>query len=183
MTRMFRTAGRWRLGYDTAQVDAFFTEARDAYEGRSTQPMTGGDVRRATFDLVRDGYRTVPVDGALDRLERAFVARQRADFVQTHGQQAWMEHLAGQARTLYPRLARADGERFAPPRRGEVGYRVDDVDEWCRRLVDYFDRGEPLTSDELRHATFGRAKGRTGYEEATVDAFFDRAIDVLLGVE
>ncbi len=183
MTRMFRTAGRLRHGYDTGQVDDFFAEAREAYEGRGDRPMTGGDVRRATFDLVRGGYRTVAVDGALDRLERAFVARQRADFVQTHGQQAWMEHLAGQARTLYPRLARPDGERFAPPTRGEPGYRAEDVDVWCRRLVDYFDRGEPLSSDELRHATFGRAKARTGYDESTVDAFFDRAIDVLLGVE
>lgn len=183
MTRMFRTAGRWRHGYDTEQVDDFFAQARGAYEGTAPDRMTGTDVRRMTFDLVLGGYRTAAVDGALDRLERAFVERQRAEFVQTHGQQAWMEHLAGRARTLYPRLARPDGERFAPPQRGEAGYRSEDVDGWCRRLVDYFDQGEPLASDELRNATFARASSRSGYAEGAVDAFFDRAIEVLLGVE
>lgn len=94
-----------------------------------------------------------------------------------------MEHLAAQARTLYGRLSRPDGERFAPAARGEQGYAPQDVDALCQRLVDYFDHGQSLTSDEVRHATFGRAKGRNAYAEAPVDAFCDRAIEVLLGVE
>ncbi len=183
MTRMFRTVSRWRKGYDVEQVEDFFTDAREVYEGTSTEPMSGRDVRHAAFDLVRGGYATVAVDGALDRLERAFVARHRADFVQARGQQAWMEHLAGQARTLYGRLARPDGERFAPPRRGEAGYLAEDVDALCHRMVEYFDHGRSLTSDEVRHATFRRARGRSAYGEGAVDAFCDRAIEVLLGVE
>lgn len=183
MTPMFRTAGRLRSGYDPDQVEDFFARARNVYEGDRSEPMTGGDVRRASFDLVRGGFATAPVDAALDRLERAFVARQRTEFVATHGQQAWMEHLAGQARTLYPRLARPDGERFAPAARGHQGYDCEDVDALCRRLVDYFDHGQPLTSDEVRQATFRRRKGHSGYAEAPVDAFFERAVEVLLGVE
>ncbi|WP_199423825.1 DivIVA domain-containing protein [Actinotalea solisilvae] len=183
MTAMFRTAGRLRSGYDTDQVDEFFTHARRVYEGEIREPLAGADVRRAAFDLVRGGYATSSVDAALDRLERAFVARQRQEFVAAHGQQAWMEHLAAQARTLYGRLSRPDGERFAPPARGEQGYDPDDVDDLCHRLVDYFDHGQSLTSDEVRTATFGRAKGRSAYAEAPVDAFCDRAIEVLLGVE
>lgn len=183
MTRMFRTVGRLSTGYDPDQVDTFFTHARRAYEGDPGEPLTGQDVRRAAFDLVRGGYATTHVDAALDRLERAFAARERTDYVARHGQQAWMEHLAGQARTLYDRLRRPDGERFAPPRRGEQGYACADVDALCHRLVDYFDRGTPLTSEEIRHATFGRARGRDAYGEGPVDAFCDRAVEVLMGVE
>lgn len=183
MTQMFRTVGRLHSGYDTAQVDEFFAHARRVYEGEVAEPMSGHDVRQGAFDLVRGGYRPSAVDSALDRLERAFVVRQRTEFVATHGQQAWLEHLATQARTLYGRLARPDGERFAPARRGEQGYHPDDVDALCRRLVDYFDNGQPLTSEEVRAALFRRKHGHEAYAEPAVDAFFDRAIEVLLGVE
>ena len=94
-----------------------------------------------------------------------------------------MEHLAARARTLYERLRLQDGERFARARRGEQGYAPDDVDALCHRLVDYFDHGSPLTSEEVRHVTFGAARGRRAYAEGPVDAFLDRAIEVLIGVE
>lgn len=183
MTGMFRSAGRLRTGYDPDQVDDFFQHARRVYEGEVREPLTGYDVRRAAFDLVRGGYRAAAVDAALDRLERAFVSRQRTEYVATHGQQAWLEHLAGQARTLYGRLARPDGERFATARRGEQGYDIDDVDDLCHRLIEYFDHGQPLASEELRQITFARRKGQDAYAEGPVDAFIDRAIEVLLGVE
>lgn len=182
-TRTFRTVNRLRYGYDPDQVDTFFSHARRAYEGDGTEPLSDVDVRRAAFDLVRGGYVTSSVDAALDRLERAFAARTRAQFVAVHGQEAWMEQVAAQARTLYERLRRPDGERFAPARRGEQGYATEDVDALCHRLVDYFDKGAPLTSDEIRNATFRRARGHSGYGEGPVDAFFDRAVEVLLGVE
>ncbi|NTW40071.1 MAG: DivIVA domain-containing protein [Cellulomonadaceae bacterium] len=183
MSTMFRTAGRLRAGYDTHQVDEFFARARSVYEGGASEQLVGRDVRQAAFDLVKGGYQPDSVDAALDRLERAFVARQRAEFIATHGQDAWLEHLASQARTLYGRLGRPDGERFAPAKRGEQGYDPDEVDDLCARLVDYFDSGQPLSSDEVRHITFGRRKGHAAYAEAAVDAFCDRAIEVLLGVE
>ncbi len=180
---MFRTVGPFRSGYDRDQVDTFFQHARRAYEGDRAEPLTGADVRRAAFDVVRGGYATASVDSALDRLERAFSARRRTEFVAANGQQAWMEHVAAQARTLYERLRRPDGKRFAPAHRGEQGYDPQDVDDLCHRLVDYFDKGTPLTSDELRVATFGRASGHGSYAEGPVDAFIERAIEVLLGVE
>ena len=183
MRQMFRTVNRLRSGYDPDQVDTFFTHARRVYEGDQTEPLNGADVRRAAFDLVHGGYATASVDSALDRLERAFAARQRRDHVAANGQQGWMELLAGQARSLYERLRRPDGERFAPARHREQGYAPEDVDELCHRLIEYFDRGTPLISDEVRHATFGRAIGPKAYAEGPVDAFCERAIEVLLGVE
>jgi DivIVA domain-containing protein len=181
--RMFRTVSRLHSGYDPREVDEFFTHARQVYEGTVTDGLTGRDVRSAAFELVRGGYRTAAVDAALDRLEAAFVARAREQFIARHGQAAWMSELAESARTLYGRLTRPDGQRFAPARRGEPAYDRQDVDALCRRLTGYFDRGEPLTSQEVRAATFGRRRGAAGYAEGPVDAFCARAVEVLLGAE
>ena len=183
MTSMFRTTGRLRMGYDPDQVDEFFTHARRVYEGEVSESIDGRNVRRVAFDLVHHGYEPTAVDAALDRLEQAFVARERTAFVSTHGQQAWLEHLAERARTLYGRLARPDGERFAPAERRTQGYDPDEVDDVCGRLIDYFDHGHALSSAELRQVTFSRRKGRDGYAEGPVDAFLERAVEVLLGVE
>lgn len=180
---MFTTVSRLRSGYATDEVDEFFDLAREAYEGRGAEKLTGRDVRATAFDVLRGGYSTGAVDAALDRLEAAFVARTRQEFVAAHGQQAWMEQLADGARTLYGRLTRPDGQKFAPAHRGEHGYEPADVDALCRRLVAYFDRGDPLTAQEVRSATFRRRGGAKGYGEGPVDAFCDRAVEVLLGVE
>ncbi|CAM3595810.1 DivIVA domain-containing protein [Isoptericola cucumis] len=183
MSSLFSTVSALRNGYEKDEVDEFFDHARQAYEGRTPEPLTHADIQSATFELVRRGYDTHEVDQALDRLESAFIARQRAEYVAAHGQDAWMAALADRARTLYGRLGRPDGEKFAPAERGKQGYDVDDVDALCDRLVAYFDRQEPLTAAEVRSATFGRAKGADAYAEASVDRFLARATEVLLGVE
>jgi DivIVA domain-containing protein len=180
---MFRTVSRLRSGYATDEVDEFFDLARRAYEGLVAEPLTGRDVRSMAFDIVRGGYATAAVDAALDRLEAAFIARSRQEFVTEQGQRAWMEQLADGARTLYGRLTRPDGQKFAPARRGQAAYDPADVDALCHRLVEYFDSGQPLTAQEVRSATFRRRSGTKGYAEGPVDAFCDRAVEVLLGVE
>ncbi|WP_425954481.1 DivIVA domain-containing protein [Xylanimonas sp. McL0601] len=180
---LFGTVSVLRTGYDKDEVDEFFDHARQAYEGRTAQPLTAGDIQHATFDLVRGGYDTHEVDAALDRLEAAFVARQRAEYVGSQGQDAWMAALAERARTLYGRLGRPDGDKFAPAERGQQGYDKDDVDALCDRVIGYFDRQEPLTSSELRASTFHAARGVDAYAEGPVDAFLARAVEVLLGVE
>ncbi|GAB2459651.1 DivIVA domain-containing protein [Xylanimonas ulmi] len=182
-TALFGTVSVLRTGYDKDEVDEFFDHARQAYEGRTAEPLSAADIQATTFELVRRGYDTHEVDAALDRLEAAFVARQRAEFVGSQGQEAWMGALAERARTLYGRLGRPAGEKFAPPERGQHGYDADEVDELCDRLVGYFDRQEPLTSAELRAATFRSVRGAGAYAEGPVDAFIARAIEVLLGVE
>lgn len=183
MSSLFSTVTRLRTGYDKDEVDEFFDHARQAYEGRTPEQLTSADIQASTFDLVRGGYDTHEVDAALDRLEGAFVARRRAEYVAAHGQEAWMQALAERAHTLYDRLGRPDGERFAPADRGRPGYDRGDVDALCERLTAYFDKQAPLTAAEIRSATFGRAKGPDGYAEGPVDAFFARATEVLLGVE
>jgi DivIVA domain-containing protein len=180
---MFRTVGGLRRGYDCDEVDEFFTHARAMYEKGPAGALSATDVRRAGFELVRGGYVTAAVDAALDRLEAAFVARARTEHVAKNGQQSWMDSLGQQARTLYGRLGRPDGDRFAPPRSRKEGYEPADVDAVCHRLIDYFDHGTPLSAAELRTVTFRPRKGRDAYDEDSVDAFCARAVEVLLGVE
>lgn len=179
---MFAGAGGFGSGYDQEQVKEFFRRARAAYEGTSDEEMNSDDVRGAAFDLVRGGYRTSDVDASLDRLEAAFVKRERQLFINKYGQDVWMDQVADRATTLYPRLVRPTGERFSAPNRGR-GYLKEDVDELLDRLTAYFDSGTPLTAAQIRQATFKDAKGSKAYAEGVVDAYLDRAVEVLLAVE
>ncbi|MEE6280314.1 DivIVA domain-containing protein [Georgenia sunbinii] len=182
MTTLFPAAGRMSTGYDREQVDAFFARARADYEGGTAEPLTEHDVRSVAFDLVRAGYSTVAVDAALDRLEAALVQRRRDSFIGGQGQQAWMDKVADLATTLYPRLVRPAGERFAPPESGK-GYQREAVDAVMDRLIGYFDADADLSAAELRAAIFPSARAANAYAEGPVDAYLDRAVEVLLAVE
>lgn len=178
----FPRAGFFTRGYDPSQVDEFFAKARKAYEGGvPAEKFSAAQVRGAHFDLVRRGYQTSAIDQAMDRLEAAFVRRDRADNVAVNGSQAWMERVAQRATTLYPRMLRPRGKRFAHP--DGKGYDAAQVDELLDRLAEYFDSDEGMTSAEIRNATFKTAKNEKSYKEGVVDAYLSRAIEVLLAVE
>lgn len=181
MENLFPTVGRWASGYDREEVEEFFERAKAAYENGEIS-MSSADVRSAAFDLVRHGYDPAAVDAALDRLETAFVQRDRSEFVSRNSQDAWMEQVAERATSLYPRLVRPRGERFAPPERGR-GYQREAVDDLLDQLVAYFDEGAELSAADLRSATFPAASRSSAYAEGPVDAYLDRAIEILLAVE
>lgn len=181
---MFRRAKGLGRGYHRGQVDEFFAQAKAAYEGTGGPAEFGAaQVRAKAFSIVRRGYDFSAVDAAMDRLEAAFVQRARADHIAVNGQQAWMNLVAEQATTLYPRLLRPAGERFSHPAGRAQGYECEAVDALVERLVEYFDHGKPLTSAEIRAAVFPSARGQRAYEEGPVDAYLSRAIEVLLAVE
>lgn len=184
MSDLFPRTSALRHGYSADQVDEFFSRARQAYEKAAAPEaeLSPLDVRRASFDLKRGGYSTAAVDSALDRLEVAFAKRTRDTFVRQHGQDAWMQHLAERAQVLYPRLRRPKGERFAHPGFISRGYDAREVDKVLARVTTFFDRGEPLTADQVRLVAFAQATGKRAYNEATVDAFLARTVDILLGV-
>jgi DivIVA domain-containing protein len=148
----------------------------------SAGPLDAAAVRVAAFDLVRHGYSPAAVDSALDRLEAAFVAADRADFIAENGQSAWMTGVVERATTLYERLTRPPGERFAPPQHGR-GYDAAQVDALLDRLVAYFDEGTPIQAAQVRSTTFDSAPRSRSYAEGPVDAYLDRVVDVLLAVE
>ncbi|NTV40215.1 MAG: DivIVA domain-containing protein [Demequinaceae bacterium] len=185
MNDLFPSAGFMKRGYHRGQVEAFFAEARSAYERPmlDDQALSSLDVRRAAFDIARGGYKCGAVDSALDRLELAFASRARDQFVRAYGQQAWMTRLAESAQALYPRLRRPRGDRFRAPVGSRRGYDAREVDALVERLIVFFDRGEPLAPEELRNATFHRRGKRAAYDERTVDAFLARAVEILLGAQ
>lgn len=185
MRELFPRAGFMRTGYHTIQVDEFFDRARAAYERPMLDDgsLSALDVRRAAFDIKRGGYKTAAVDAALDRLETAFATRAREQYVRAHGQESWMNELAGSAQLLYPRLRRPKGQRFRQPVKSRQGYDAREVDALLERLIAFFDTGEQLTAEDLRHATFKRRGRRGAYDERTVDAFVARAVDVLMGAQ
>ena len=184
MTDLFPRTSSLKHGYNREQVEAFFSRARQAYEqaGNPNAELSPLDVRRAAFDLKRGGYSTAAVDSALDRLEVAFAKRTREAFIRTSGQEAWMQQLAERAQVLYPRLRRPKGERFSHPGFMSRGYDAREVDKVLARVTTFFDRGEPLTAEQVRMVSFAQATGKGAYTEATVDAFLARTVDVLLGV-
>src|SRR5690606_17920617 len=106
MSDLFPKVSFFRTGYDRVQVDDFFANVRASYERPTVDPdgMTPLDIRRAAFDLARRGYKTEDVDAALDRLEDAFAARLREQFVAAHGTDAWNRQVADRAQVLRERL-------------------------------------------------------------------------------
>jgi DivIVA domain-containing protein len=185
MTDMFPHEKFLKKGYNRAQVDEFFANARIAYErpALDADAMSSFDVRRAAFDMVYRGYKTSEVDAALDRLEAAFAVRARDEFVRTNGQQAWMTRLAQSAQVLYPRLRRPLGQRFSPPTKARRGYDAREVDTLLNRLIAFFDSGQTLTPDDVRNAVFNRRGRRGAYDERVVDAYLARVVDILQGAQ
>lgn len=186
----FPRAGRVTQGYDCDQVDEFFSRARASYElvgkgpgGRNRAALSARDVRVVAFDLVRGGYEVRQVDAALDRLEDAVARRERESAIGTLGEQALLDQLTRRAETLHGRLTRPDGQRFAREKGFDVAYDVRDVDELCSRLLGYFDDGAEMSADEVRRAVFRTRRGSRGYREAEVDAFLDRAVEIMVSVD
>ncbi|MDR1187907.1 MAG: DivIVA domain-containing protein [Bifidobacteriaceae bacterium] len=182
MADLFRRVKNGR-GYDTHEVDDFFARAQAVYEGRSAERMGPEAVRTAAFSQVRGGYDEPQVDGALDRLDNAFTRKERAEFIAGQGQQAWLDKIVDRATSLYDRLGRPDGQKFAPAERGKPAYDRNQVDALLHRLADYFNAGTPVASSDVRHAVFTPVRGKRGYGMESVDAYLDRALEVILAAE
>lgn len=181
MSDMFPRVQFFRPGYRCEQVEKYFETAHEIYDSSEIEEMDSEGVRTVAFDIVRGGYQPDAVDAALDRLEKAFLQRRRSEYVAEHGREAWMEQSAELATTLYGRLLRPAGERFAPAHKR--GYDKDAVDALMDRAADYFNSGKALAADDVRAATFKAARGENAYEESSVDRYLARLTEVLLSVE
>ena len=177
----FPRAGRLSKGYDVDQVESFLARARAAYEENGRGPaMTSWHVRTVGFDLVRGGYDVDAVDAALDRIEDAFSRREKQRGEERSGSQAWQTQLRTQEQSLRAQLGRADGERFPRGSGMELTYDIDAVDDLCIRIEESFAMGQPLPPDAVRLAVFKSRRGSRGYREASVDAFLDRVVELLV---
>lgn len=181
VSETFARAGRFSKGYDIEQVETFLGRARTAYEESGRGPaMTSWHVRTVGFDLVRGGYDVDAVDAALDRIEDAFARREKQRGEERSGSAAWQTQLRTQEQSLRAQLARPDGERFPRGSGMELTYDVEAVDDLCQRIEESFAAGQPLAPDAVRLAVFKSRRGSRGYREASVDAFLDRVVELLV---
>ncbi|MFI7484249.1 DivIVA domain-containing protein [Kocuria sp. M1R5S2] len=186
--RRFPRSAPGAVGYDVAEVDAFLSEVEAALggarpAGTGSRVVTSAQVRAAVFSGARGGYRAEAVDEALEAAEDALAAAEHEQVLRTGGPAAWRRHVEGLEELVRGRLARPRTQRFRHPSRTRArGYSVAHVDVLCERLTERLDDGAALDAAELRHAVFPSAQGELGYEEHQVDAFLDRAVELLLAL-
>lgn len=182
----FERVPRSEYGYNAKQVDEFLQQSRQSLEtvDPASRAVTSLDVRAVSFDPVKGGYSAAMVDPALDRLEDAFARRERDDLIAAGGEEAWLREIGTLSAVLRGRLNRPDGERFRRPTKNKArSYHVGDVDRLCRDLVGYLESDQPLSVDNVRRAVFRPAVGAEGYEETQVDAFLDRAVELMAAID
>lgn len=178
----FPEAARGEKGYEKRAVETFLERARAAFEADAVgeNGIASGSIRDASFPLVKRGYAIAPVDAAMARIEDAFAARERENGIAREGVEGWVGQARVTAQEILDRLSRPDGQRFSRAHGMRYGYRIDEVDLVARKLVGYFERGEPVTVEQVRQAAFRMQ--RRGYREAQVDALLDAVVEVMLAV-
>lgn len=178
----FPRVKRGTRGYNIAEVDAFISQARVAYDSNiaGLSSLTSRTIRETSFDTLKGGYSTRHVDGALERLETAFADRERAVALATIGEGAWLEQSSQISAVLTARLSRKLKHRFARVGLFTQGYAVTDVDAFADRVLGYLLRGEEITVADVRSVTFRAARG--GYDEAQVDAVLDAVVELILSL-
>ncbi|MCU1548950.1 MAG: DivIVA protein [Arthrobacter sp.] len=182
----FDRVQRNQYGYNAKQVDQFLQHARVSFETprAAGHPVKSADVRAVSFDPVKGGYAAAGVDAALDRLEDALARRERDELVAERGEEAWLREIGRLAGVLRGRLRRPDGERFRRPAKAKArSYNTADVDDLCHELIGYLEENRPLSVDTVRRAVFRPAEGRDGYEESQVDAFLERAVELMAAID
>lgn len=182
MGTTFPLAKRPKLGYKIEQVEEFLRAARAAYDGTapSGARLSADDIRRTAFAMAKNGYSTAHVDAALERLEDAFAAREREQAAAAMGDAAWFQNARSSAQEILNRIARPTGRRYQRVSFLTTGYSVEDVDRFSDRLAAYFEKGTPMTVDDVRTAVFRPQRG--GYREVQVDIVLDAVVDVMLAV-
>ncbi|MET1044235.1 MAG: DivIVA domain-containing protein [Microbacteriaceae bacterium] len=183
MSSTFPRTRKSVLGYNAEQVEDFLEEARRAYTSEradGSSAVTSASIRHTAFTMQKGGYSPSVVDAALERLEDAFAARERDLILAQRGEQEWNQHARATAQVILDRLSRPEGQRFDRVGILTTGYKTSDVDEFARRLVDYFQHGKPLGINEVRTIAFRPAK--RGYSEAQVDVLLDSVTQVMLAV-
>lgn len=183
--------GEGERGYDVSEVDELLAAVDAALQdhpagtgaGERAVAVVSAQVRAAVFAGARGGYRPEAVDELLDAAEDALSAAERERFLRARGPEAWQERLDGLSMLLRNRLDRPRTQRFRRPSRPRAqGYSAAHVDVLCERLGARLDGRAALAPAELRRAVFPPAQGERSYEEQQVDAFLDRAVELLLAL-
>lgn len=191
-------AGKRKWGYDVGQVDAFLERAHTLYEDDEPK-MSQEDIQNVSFALEKDGYVISQVDAALNRLEKAVVDKQTQWDVTHFGRVAWRAATEQLAHSLYGRADRPEKDRFEPGASRHSSYDRKQVDRLVNQVIGKIRRelGESeehesdavrkldaeLTSTRVSNIIFTQRIGKRGYSERQVDAYLNRAIQVLARLE
>jgi DivIVA domain-containing protein len=177
MSFTFPKAAPKQPGYTPAQVEEFLTRAREQFNNPVENGVTAHDVRNTEFDLVHGGFIPEVVDGAMDKLEDSFAAREISRQKIEKGSYALEDRLSRVVDLIRGRATRPQGKRFSNTGLLLRGYSRKQVDALCEHIARHFDSQAPITIDEVRRVVFNAKRG--GYVEAQVDAFIDRVIEAL----
>jgi DivIVA domain-containing protein len=161
-----------RLGYDTAEVDAFRCAVRDTFLGGavfwvSTPPVRSDAVRGKQFPTQRRGYDKTQVDPFLEAAGLRLAAMESTDrpagpLVSDALLVVWAEW--------------ADSTTFSK-RTWRDGYDAAKVDAFREKIRDTFlgAKRSPVRADKLRGKQFPSSSDNPGYDRKQVDAFLDAA--------
>jgi len=128
-----------------------------------------------------DIHRQIPASfERVQRSEYGYNAKQVDQFLQRARVSLESPHDAGQP--INSSDVRAVS--FDPVKGGYSAAVVDAaLDRLCHELVAYLEHDKPLSVDSVRRAVFRPETGRDGYEEAQVDAFLDRVIELMAAID
>ena len=177
MTHHFPLAQHRRLGYEPVQVDQLIATARAQFADERRTLITAAELRRAEFDLVRGGYQIAAVDSAIDRLDDALSQIEISAVLRHHGREIVENVLAEAADLLFSRISRPRGKRFDSMGWLLRGYSRNQVDALVEIVELHLTSGSKLNLEQVRRVVFKARRG--GYNEAQVDAFVDKTIEVL----
>jgi DivIVA domain-containing protein len=164
-------------GYSPEQVDVFLARARAQFNSPIDGGVSAHDVRNTEFDLVRGGYSPEVIDGAMDKLEDSFAAREIQRQKAEKGSYAVVDRLARVVELIRGRVERPKGKKFSNTGILLRGYNRKQVDSLCEHIARHLDSQAPIALDQVRRVVFNVKRG--GYVEAQVDAFLDRVIEAL----
>ncbi len=183
MTATFPLAKPGKPGYSASEVDEFLEVARTAYASAPGDDdyLSSEQIRRTAFRVVRrGGYSARHVDAALERLEEAFVTRERERAIAELGEEGYYADVRAAAQEIIDRLARPAGKKFRRMSFLARGYHPADVDLFSERISSYFQEGRALPVENVRTIGFRAKFG--GYHEAQVDLLLDTVVRLMLAV-
>lgn len=170
-------------GYDVGEVERFLERAKRTFEGTIAEDerLSAAELRRASFKLRKRGYEPRFVDAALDRLEEVFFQRERTEYLDEHGEDAWAQLTDSLRRDIIGRLQRPSGDRFRRVGWFAHGYSRTQVDAVLDQLQLAFAEDKRAATSDVRGLRFHLQ--RRGYDEAQVDAFLDAVVEYFLAMQ
>ena len=195
-TPVIGLAGKRKWGYKVSQVDDFLERAHDLYEQPEPE-LTQEEIQLQSFDLEHNGYIIGQVDATLIRLEKAVVDKQTQWDILHEGREAWEGKTRSLALTLQPRAERELKDRFKAGEKKTASYDKKQVDTLIDQTWAHVSRtlqlpGTPsegvkgeddVNAPQITNVIFTQRKGKKGYDEASVDSYLNRVVQVLTRLE